>query len=268
MSYAVLYALITAIWHPPIALIKYVTGGSFDECVCYIALYFAVGVLFSAISGRVLTAVLGCLSYYLGSGLVCYVVIGLQPCLPKGNGGLASLICAPFIHNAPIFNIFYRIINGGGVIIVNGNWGFDNYIVFSGFIDSFSIFGILSTAALFYILSICIFKHRRVEELDKPYCFPFVAPTITSALAVECYFLAVIAPWGGLDKAVERVKNVFSVGRLLPGTEYITVFVVAFFVFSALSNCGARHVFKYLKLLPTLAVATYFFQIVLFGDLL
>ncbi len=45
----------------------------------------------------------------------------------------------------------------------------------------------------------------------------------------------------------------------------VGIFFVSFFIFSALTSCSTRGAFKYLKLLPTLAVATYIFQTVWLG---
>ena len=266
-SYGLVQVLLVLIYHAPSNFFEYMFGGLFGESIRYLLLYFSVGVLFSVISGRVITAVLGCITYYLGTGLVCYTVIGVYPYLPKENGGLLSLLCAPFIHNSPVFDLFFRL-TGSGAIIVDENLGFGSGIDDLGVSNGCSIFGILFTSIAFYLLGILIFKYRRVEELGKPYCFPFVAPIITSALTVECYFMAIIAPWGGINNTVERLSNLFGVGKLLPGTEYVTVFTVGFFIFSALASCSVRHIFKYVKLFPTLAVATYAFQAVCFGGML
>lgn len=222
------------------------------ECICYIVLYFAVGIFFAAISGRWIPAVLGGLSYYLGSGLICYTVAGVDPYLPRECGGFLSLICAPFLRNAPFFKKFYYVYKMYG----------DEHAPIEAevFNDALCIFGMLFSAAAFYLLGVAVFKYRKVESLGEPYCFPIAAPLITSALTLECYFLAVISPWSGIEVSVELVSGVFGVGKILPGTEYAAVFIISFFVFSALTNCSPRHIFKYLKLLPALAVATYIFQ--------
>lgn len=231
----------------------------FGECVCYMLLYFSVGVLFASFSGRAVTTVLGCAAYYLGSGIITYIIMGIQPYMTVESGGFLSLIRAPFIHNAPFFRLFYSGMPGYGAIFsLPSEYG----CLFNG---ALSLFGMLFTAAVFYALGVLIFRYRRVETLGEPYCFPFIAPAVTSVLTVECYLLALISPWKGLDVAIERVNAVFSVGKVLPGTEYVTVFVVAFLLFSALTNCSARHIFRYLKLLPVLAVATYIFQILWLG---
>ena len=229
------------------------------EYVCYLILYFSVGAFFASISGRVITAVLGCASYYLGIGLICYAVMGLNPYLPIESSGFLSFICASVIYNAPIFTLFFYGMDGVGDILALP----EHYIsVFNG---ALSVFGMLFSAAVFYLIAVYVFRYRKVERLGEPYCFSFVAPVITSILTVECYFLVLISPLSGLDKALERVKIVFQGGKRFPGTKYAIVFFVAFIIFSALTNCSSRGAFKYLKLLPTLALATYIFQFAWLG---
>ncbi len=231
----------------------------FAEYCCYLVLYFAVGAFFSALSGRVITTVLGCASYYMGIGLICYTVMGLNTYLPIESSGFLSLICAPFIYNAPFFTIFYAEMAGVWDILSSPS----RYVC--AFNGGLSIFGMLFSAAVFYLLAVFVFKYRRVERLKEPYCFPFVAPIVTAVLTLECYFFIVIAPWNEFGTSLKRVMAVFQAGKMLPGTEYAVVFFVSFFIFSALTSCSTRGAFKYLKLLPTLAVATYIFQTVWLG---
>ena len=258
IGFASLIGICAVIGRNSVAGIRYILV-ILAEYGCYLVLYFAVGAFFSALSGRVITTVLGCASYYLGIGLICYTVMGLNTYLPIESSGFLSLVCAPFMYNAPFFTSFYSEMYGVWDILSSPR----RYVC--AFNGGLSIFGMLFSAAVFYLLAVLVFKYRRTERLGEPYCFPFVAPTITSVLTVECYFLALITPWNEFGTVINRVMTVFQGGKLLPGTEYAVVFFVSFFIFSALTSCSTRGAFKYLKLLPTLAVATYIFQTVWLG---
>lgn len=230
--------------------------------VCYVILYFSVGLFAGGIAGRAPSRIAVCLSYYLLSAGINYYVFALSANVFRGVAEIRRI----FAFNAPLLD-YDQFMRMSGCT--------QEYIVENVFPDIFwddfyflsydQSLGMVITACLFFAISILVFIKREESKSRDVFTFKGIGAAVTVLFTVELHYVintGIISRW--LRYLYSNLR--FNRGLITYFLSDLPILICVFLVATLSCTCSLRGALKNLKLLPVATVMAYLIQLVTFWE--